>query len=286
MPGIGDSCISDLDCTGVDVSDSNGGPAICRKQQVQLRPGGQAVAGAAYTDGYCTRTCYDNTQCGTGNRCGIYGGVVGESVSICYKGCAANGDCRAGYNCVQLFSAAPVGICAPASLPDGGFQIYDAGPGPSLSTLGADCTQNSDCQNETQYGFCLQPTLPDGGLSGYGTGECVADCRMAPTAAWCMGLAEFGRSDGGAECDALAVVNSTNGPAVLRLCKRGCTSDTDCKAGYHCTADAFGSKVCEPDCDNMGAAAECGASACLTSWGCLSGRTCGGTDGGNAHGCQ
>jgi hypothetical protein len=248
----------------------NGGPAICQKVEVQILPGATTASpGAPYVGGYCTRQCYASDQCGTGNRCGFYGGFWGEALNLCYKGCDVDTDCRAGYVCLPVASSSPSGLCVPSNLPDGGLTVFDAGTPPAHGTVGKDCATDSECQTETLYGSCLKGTLPDGGMSGFGTGECVVDCTMTVDDAWCNGQAEFDAVDGGARCDAIAVNDQSGAPLVIWECKKGCTTNTDCKAGYHCTADGFGDNVCEPNCDNAGAAASCGTGGCLTSWGCF-----------------
>jgi hypothetical protein len=274
---VGDPCVSDTDCAAVDTSDMNGGPAFCDKQEIQILPGAtQATPGHPYPGGYCTRQCYASSQCGTGFSCGFYGGFWGEALNICYKMCDVDTDCRSGYSCLAILSTSPSGFCIPSNLPDGGIGVFDAGPGPARSTIGKNCTKDTDCQTETKYGFCLKGTLPDGGMSGYGTGECIADCTMTADDGWCMGLPEFAQADGGARCDAIAVNDQNGAPLVEWECKKGCTTAADCKAGYHCAADGFGDNVCEPNCDNPGAANTCGAMGCLTSWGCFT-ATCNAT---------
>jgi hypothetical protein len=171
--------------------------------------------------------------------------------------------------CLNIFSSSPSGLCVPSNLPDGGLDTFDAGPPPAHGTVGMDCTADTDCQSTTKYGFCLKGTLPDGGMSGYGTGSCAVDCTMTTDDNWCNGGEEFGAPDGGARCDAIAVNDMSGAPLVEWMCKKGCTGAADCKAGYHCTADGFGDNVCEPNCDNPGAASTCGTGGCLTSWGCF-----------------
>jgi hypothetical protein len=280
---VGGPCTDDTDCGGVDVSNPMGGPAVCLKFETQLLPGAtQLTPGPPYTGGYCTRKCYGPDQCGVGAVCGAVAGLWGEALTVCVESCDPTVGCRPGYVCYDdpPFKGPPGG-CVPSNLPDGGFQLFDAGPGPSPATLGKDCTTDSDCRGETGYGLCLSSRLPDGGLAGYGTGECVADCTMAPDDSWCNGGPINGPVDGGARCDGLLFNVVDAGLEVHWLCKKGCTTTTDCKAGYHCTADNFQKPVCEPNCDNPNASATC-SMGCMSSWGCYTYLTCNPT----THNCE
>jgi hypothetical protein len=271
--GIGAPCTSDSDCTGVDLSNDAGGPAFCQMVQLQNLPGGLQTQGVAYPGGYCTRKCFSGAQCGANNTCAVYGGVWGDASNICVRGCQLTLECRPGYVCLPFVGGAVPGFCLPANLPDGGLAFFDAGPGPSPATLGKDCTKDSDCRGETGYGRCLSSLLVDGGQSGYGAGECIADCSMTVSDAWCNGDPIDADSDGGARCDGATLPDDSGVPFIKWLCKKGCTADADCKSGYHCRVDHTGGKVCDPSCNNPGAADTCGAS-CLSSWGCLSYGTC------------
>lgn len=194
----GELCTTDDDCWGLGESDSNGGPSICQKVELQIIPGG-TQPGASYPGGYCTRQCSANDQCWTGNRCGFYGGYWGEALNICMKGCDVNTDCRAGYVCVTVASSSPSGVCAPANLPDGGLAYFDAGAPPQH--IGAACTHDPDCQTETLYGRCS-------------AGTCVADCTMTVSDTWCSG----GVPDGGATCTEV-LSHDDGGPRVLWECR-------------------------------------------------------------------
>jgi hypothetical protein len=281
--GLGAPCVNDSDCTGVDLSNPNGGPAICQKIGVENLPGEVQVAGISYPGGYCTRRCSTGEQCGSGNFCATYGGEWGDVSNICVKGCVVSNDCRAGYVCFAADLAhTPFGVCVPSNLPDGGLATFDAGPGPSPATLGKDCTTDADCRGETGYGLCLSGLLADGGQSGYGGGECVADCSMSPDDSWCNGdpVGTF-PVDAGARCDAASFMDAGI-PSARWLCKNGCTTSADCKAGYHCHVDTSNGRVCEPNCDNVGASDACPAGSCLSSWGCLVFATCNSV----THDCQ
>jgi hypothetical protein len=280
---LGAPCTDDTDCGGVDVSNPAGGPAFCLKVETQLLPGAtQPTPGMPYSGGYCTRVCYLGNQCGMGAVCAIFGGFWGEALPVCMKSCDPLGGCRSGYACYDdpPFTGAP-GCCVPTNLPDGGLQRFDAGPGPSPATLGKDCTTDSDCRGETSYGFCISSRFSDGGMAGYGGGECVADCTMVPDDAWCNGQPLYGPVDGGARCDAITSFIPDGGFGVSWMCKKGCTTSADCKAGYHCTGDGFNNPVCEPNCDNPNASATC-PMGCLSSWGCFTDLTCNPT----THDCQ
>jgi hypothetical protein len=133
---------------------------------------------------------------------------------------------------------------------------------------------DSDCRGETGYGFCLSSLLPDGGQSGYGTGDCVADCSMVIDDAWCNGEPLHGPVDGGAHCDTFSYDNASGIPVVRYLCKTGCATNADCKPGYQCVGYGSSVGVCDPRCDNVGAAETCSQGACLSSWGCLDFAVC------------
>jgi hypothetical protein len=200
-------CTQDTDCAGVDVTTNRmGGPAVCVKVETQLLPGAtQAVPGAAYPGGMCSRQCYADTQCGTGNLCGYFGGEWGEALNICYQGCSVDSDCRTGYLCLTVNPmGSPTGVCIPSNLPDGGLEFFAAGPPPGRNTVGKACAQDSDCRTETQYGLCIKAmqTAADGGMvaSGYGGGYCTADCTMTVSDSWCMGGSPAASADGGASC--------------------------------------------------------------------------------------
>jgi hypothetical protein len=227
--------------------------------------------------------CFDASQCvGAGLVCGTFGGFWGEVLPVCLKSCDATTGCRTGYVCYDKPPLnGPPGCCVPSNLPDGGLQLFDAGPGPSPATLGKDCTTNSDCRGETGYGYCISSRFPDGGLAGFGAGECVARCNMAPDDSWCNGGPVYGPVDGGARCDEQSIYVPDAGLEVHWLCKKGCTTSADCKAGYHCTPDGFHDPVCEPNCDNPFASTTC-PNACVSSWGCFTNLTCNTT----THDCQ
>lgn len=271
---IGEPCNGPADCPGVPTG-GQGGPTICKKNQFVLTPTG-VVTGTPYQDGYCTRRCYSGTQCGTGYRCGFFMGFAGEAENVCYKGCSAQTDCRAGYICLgPIYNDAPQNLCVPANLPDGGWAEFDAGPEVADGVIGKDCGSNADCQGTSAYGRCNKGTLPDGGPSGFGTGYCTADCTMTAEDSFC------GTSDGGTFCTAIAFADGANGPLVTWECRKGCGGDPDggCKAGYSCGNDVFSQKICEVNCDNTPNV--CGSQGCFNSWGCFS-STCNAT----THTCQ
>jgi hypothetical protein len=283
--------MADGDCTGVDVTTNTmGGPAVCQKVEVQILPGAtQASPGTAYTGGYCTRQCYDDTQCGNGNLCGYYGGEWGEALNICYQGCSVDSDCvkmghpAGSYLCLTVNpNGQPTGVCIPSNLPDGGLDFFDAGTPPARNTVGKACAMDSDCRTETQYGFCIKSTgtLTDGGMvaSGYANGYCTADCTMAVADSWCMGLGA-GAADGGAWCLPLLQTDMNNVPFVSWQCVAGCTpGGTDCRTGYECAPNGLFSSAtntlntCEPNCAALpdgGPSSDCAAAGgCLTSIGC------------------
>jgi hypothetical protein len=253
---IGAPCAQDSDCCG-------GLSPFCHKTEIQLLPGApHPTSGAPYPGGYCSSRC-TSTECGAGNRCEIKGGPFGEALNLCLHSCASTADCRSGYFCY----GAPTGVCVPADAAGTGPVLFDAGPPPTL--IGQDCPQDSDCRAQTAYGYCLH-------TAGFGTGECVADCTMTVDDTWCSG----GQTPANNHCDGVAVADrDAGGVYVAWRCKQGCTMPSDCKTGYHCTADGLGDNVCEPNCDNASTA--CPSMECFTSWGCVA-LTCSAL----THGCH
>jgi hypothetical protein len=67
---------------------------------------------AGVPNGYCTRACTTQADCGTAGTC-----VQSGSAIICYRVCQTNNDCRPGYACV---SAGTVSVCDVASTTNAG----------------------------------------------------------------------------------------------------------------------------------------------------------------------
>ncbi len=132
---VGGACTVINDCTG-------GLDGIC-------------WSGALSTpDGYCTKRCSTDSDCGTGAHC---------SQERCYADCSSSTDCRTGYLC---FDPADEGrdSCLPAGLGDG--QVGDA------------CEYVRDCSGG-EYAICGDVAATPNGyctiLCGPGEGTCPAE---------------------------------------------------------------------------------------------------------------
>jgi hypothetical protein len=82
---VGNACRADKDCGGAAMS--------CAAR----------LGNADTIGGYCSQTCVDASDCGTGGACvgGLTGALAGllGSTSSCYRACSAAEDCREGYTC-------------------------------------------------------------------------------------------------------------------------------------------------------------------------------------------
>ena len=52
-------------------------------------------------NGYCTRTCLEQSDCGPAGAC-----ILVSSTAICYRMCMTDDDCRPGYACYDLGTVA------------------------------------------------------------------------------------------------------------------------------------------------------------------------------------
>jgi hypothetical protein len=255
--GVDNPCTFDSDCRTVDTTLTGqrgepGGPALCQVIE--------SATHDAYPDGYCTRRCDDDLQCGFRDICGTFGGTWGEALSICYHGCDFDSDCtdinglpRPGYVCHTFDKTlSPSGVCLPSN-----FVAFDAGPPPGRFTAGSACTQDSDCQQQTPWGHCITATLGDAGdPTGFTDGYCAIDCTMTVSDAWCMGLGAGEAPDGGAVCAKQVTFDVNFTPFVTWQCVAGC--DPPCRSGYFCN-----NSLCEPDC-SLGTL----CSGCQSAQGC------------------
>jgi hypothetical protein len=133
-----ESCTVDEDCnqytpTGTIGCNDVNGRKLCGQKAFPLDPGVLGEACAATTecgrggtcaetlggsalnptpapDGYCTRSCQDDSVC-TGGAC--VAGILG--VGRCYDSCTVDGECRTGYSCQDRPSVSDttIKVCAP-----------------------------------------------------------------------------------------------------------------------------------------------------------------------------
>lgn len=260
---IGSACASDSDCAAIPMTSTDqqvGFVPFCKKTALDLTSAnGQ---GYAYTNGYCSKRCgFEQTSCGTGNRCFISLGQLGEFENVCFDGCTADTECRTGYFCLPYSNTA--GVCMPetmlVTLPDGGvdLELKDAGAGFGGES-GAACADDTACQPPAN-GSCITEQF-DGGPTGYTGGACSAECGIAIDDAWC------GNSG---SCNPYAYnVGDNKGPVVFWQCDRACGAGGladggtagNCRTGYVCDTSGNGYQVCNPDCRNAGF--DCGGATC------------------------
>jgi hypothetical protein len=104
--------------------------------------------------------------------CAAVNPAFGEEDSTCWKSCPTGNECRtSGYKCWGITSIDGVDSngCWLNPLPP-----YDAGP--AADKIGANCTDDTLCQNPPDNGFCFTDTFSDGGSSGWTSGYCSAEC--------------------------------------------------------------------------------------------------------------
>jgi hypothetical protein len=226
---------------GVPATDG-GGPRMCKTNTLIVTREG-LDAGMAYPGNFCTRRCFDDTQCGALARCVYYLGYYGEADSICLPRCATR-PCRAGYNCANLFGNDACVIAAP----DGGYyDFYDPGPKAADNVMGGVCNTDSNCI-PPNLGYCIQGTLPDGGPSGYPNGSCTGDCSHSFDLDFCGNTGT---------CEP-ALYSTAEGPLILWSCERFCDPvivNPGCRPDYYCVQTSGGvnpAGFCAPKCTNPG----------------------------------
>jgi hypothetical protein len=182
---IGDACWTDEDCRGgACYEDRNGFPSgMC------VMPGCNVAENDCPGDAVCVEDGYP------------------DGIGICYDGCAAAADCRAGYGCV----AAPAGgrVCMPDCTADAqcGPVTCNTDSGycnDEEGELGDPCATAADCGTLTDA-VCLTA----GGHTG---GYCTQACDTAMPSTSC----EEGTCLPGGHCYA------------------GCLTTLDCREGYTC----------------------------------------------------
>lgn len=223
---IGNACTADTDCTGTNEM-CIGDPTF-------------------FPDGYCTATCDPAVadSCPMGSQCQDFGGgqmfcLLTCDPSVTTRQC--NG--RMGYGCansIQL-SGVCVGGCVDAS-DCGGTLDCDtaAGYAGACFTPGAaagdPCTMDTECPSG---GFCQ-----DEAFGGWPGGAClVPGCDLA--------------ANTGCSGDAQCIAQQGFFGPPQGYCIDGCTTDTDCRTGYTCTASTVNPDrhYCAPGCTSD---AQCG----------------------------
>jgi hypothetical protein len=87
--------------------------------------------------GYCTNSCVEDLDCGSGGKCvGSFGGIV---MGSCYQGCAMDTDCRGEYTCTAVGLG---GFGAPGGGNFGGFGNRAGG---MMGMMGAMAMQTKVC---------------------------------------------------------------------------------------------------------------------------------------------
>lgn len=229
-PGtLGAACAQDIECTGV-----GGNPPRCKLTTSQ--------GNLTYKDGYCTRRCLQDSECGDDGMC-IYGlGPVGEAENICVKKCDATNACRDGYVCLNFgTNVDPAAACwIDDTASDEPYATLDAGAPAADGLTGSACTDNVDCQ-PPEGGACF---TADRGFPG---GACTADCSLALVNSFC--------GDGGVCTLYASALVEGQDPFVIGLCEQACNPDgsgTPCREGYLCEkrgAPDAGRGACQPRCD-------------------------------------
>ncbi len=191
-----------------------------------------------WPDGYCIADCSAGEACPASSACV----QVGRGTSWCLDNCDPTmlgaDQCRPGYGCadtgeVDPDTGSPLGVCVPGCEEDsdcgGGLTCFPDGQGGSCRTagtpIGAMCDGSQEC-GEGQS--CIDERF---GFPGGTCGLLFVDCDAAtdagcPTGSACLTFtARFG---------------------TFGACVAGCTGDSDCRAGYECTARDDGSSYCGP----------------------------------------
>ncbi len=236
---VGGACTLDSQCTAVPKTLTS--PPYCKTTT--------DTGSATYKDGYCSRRCTANTDCGTTsgvqNLCIYYLGPNGEPDNFCLQGCGTvSTTCRDGYACYNFGDTMkPAGGCWLVDSVGKPPPVYDAGPG-AVGNAGGACTTTAQCGSANNF-FCIAAALPDGGPSGYPGGQCVGDCSLRLDPAWC--------GDGGA-CLPYLGPSDTRGQRIVWECSQGCnpaaTAPNTCRPGYVCDVYNTTAGTCVPDCRN------------------------------------
>ncbi|MBI5494984.1 MAG: hypothetical protein HY904_08135 [Deltaproteobacteria bacterium] len=148
------------DCGARTVGSSSGGSSSSSSSGAPAAMGqpctanGQCADGTCLTElrdgwpgGYCTKSCQDQTTCGSTGFCS-------GDLGVCLRRCTGSGDCRSDYPCMDPAWSGTT-TCTP----------YANGTG----DVGAPCTTFRDCKGGS-LGYCVTETR--GWPGGYCTSEC------------------------------------------------------------------------------------------------------------------
>lgn len=163
-PGtLGAACVQDCDCFAVD-----GNPPRCKRTTSQ--------GNLTYTGGYCTRRCYEDSQCGANGMCVYALGPMGEAENICVLKCDAQTPCPRsdGYVCLNFGTESdPRSDCfIDDSESANPYAPVDAGAPAGPGVTGSSCTDNAQCQPPSS-GSCITET------QGHPGGSCTSDCSLS-----------------------------------------------------------------------------------------------------------
>ena len=211
---IGIACTTDMQCP-------IGGN--CNAENAGGWPGGACIVPG------CDAAA--NTGC-TGNaQCIAVGGAQGD----CIQGCTIANDCRVGYTCTASTVNPDRHYCAPACTNSSqctGGRVCNAGLGtcdiPFAGTIGGACQRFNPMT--CAGGTCLSERS-----SGYPSAMCTyAGCSATEP------------------CPSGGVCAPRVFPSTFNVCLLACSSDTQCRAGYHCLrsnpADPASAMACVPSC--------------------------------------
>jgi hypothetical protein len=305
---MGYGCSTDPQLSGVCMAgcfDSTDCPAnlMCD------RMGGQVGAGACYTPGATVGiACVDDTQCpmggaclvedgdgwpggscvlpgcdamanncpGTGSTCIPLTGVFGPPQGYCLESCVHTSDCRVGYTCTASTVFPDRHYCTAGCTTNGqcsGGRVCNIGLGtcdvPFTGTIGAMCQR-------------FDPTTCPGG-------SCISERSGGYPNAMCT----YAGCSATEPCPGNAVCSPRPFPSTTSVCYASCSSDTQCRTGYHCRpsdpSNAGSARACVPsctmnsDCVNTGDTCNLGTGLCAAAFtaanlgmACTSDSTCAG----------
>jgi len=202
------------------------------------------VCNLALPDGMCTYECSETEPCARG-KC-----VRFEEHSYCLPDCSTNGDCRAGYACIDFF-------CAP------------------LQPVGARCDDNADClpcagQENCPPGSSLECRENVCAIPCRDQSDCVSGtmCAYSLDGFWCVGVDyETGPGTVGADCnlepcqEGLDCAAFVSPDGLSKICTRFCENDRECPPWMACRPDTDGSTRCHPRtyCEPCALDSSCGA---------------------------
>ncbi len=206
----GAACMSDADCSGT--------AGTCLTE---------AMTGLA--GGYCSAFCTSDSDCASDAMCV----QIDRTNSVCLVNCDPTGtnQCRMGYGCANGVGIPPV--CLPG--------CEDA----------TDCPSGDMCQPGGGFSAAGACYSPDAGV-----GDACSSSDQCPNNSICASQGRFGWPGGSCimfGCDLNGNTGCTGDSQCLPFfrgggCFDGCTSASDCRAGYDCRGDvSYPDRVtCQP----------------------------------------